>query len=673
MKSRILNIGMLVAFLSVGPVLAGDEGTQSPFSFGAGAADLAQGGANLAGSQTWTAPFWSPARLARAEQFSLGGFHSRLYDEEVAYQYLGLVFPTLDWGSFGIGVFRLSIDGIEKIDVNNFYVEDIQDNRLAFYLAYSRTISNYDFGLAVNLEHHSLDSYNTTSSPGLSLSVGRVLTFDHNRFKELAIVFNGRNLLRPNLKMLEESIDYPYTVDLGTSFKFRPQPGWNHLVTVSTSLTKVEQLDPRLALGLEYNFQNLLCLRGGLREKKLAFGAGITYKAITFDYALVDRDLGSLHMFSLTTAFGLGKTEKKARRTQKQEAEFNDLMNRQIQQQNHNMVTDLVQQGDRLFDSGDLTGASHCYDRALFLARSNRVDTVAIYGKAVEVQQQLENILHMQQYNRFMDSAQLKFDSDDFIAARYFANLALTEIPNSAQAESLLKQADGNIQKASSREELVQERLWQLDSLLSIGQIDRAVTAVRTLVEFAPEHSGVRLASKRVEFERLRNVAMTAYAREDLPVTLAVLDSALALFPGHQWWLDFHARIEKDMTKRKKEIIVEATPAPAITLSGEIKKEVDEAYWTAQSHFKKGDLKEAIQYWEKVERLAPDYLSVREYLVNAYKFVGVELYSQNQLQEAINVWRQAARLDPDNEEITKYINRTENEIRKLEELSYESN
>ncbi|MDD5426986.1 MAG: hypothetical protein PHN52_10965 [candidate division Zixibacteria bacterium] len=84
MKSRILNIGMLVAFLSVGPVLAGDEGTQSPFSFGAGAADLAQGGANLAGSQTWTAPFWSPARLARAEQFSLGGFHSRPYDEEVA-------------------------------------------------------------------------------------------------------------------------------------------------------------------------------------------------------------------------------------------------------------------------------------------------------------------------------------------------------------------------------------------------------------------------------------------------------------------------------------------------------------------------------------------------------------------------------------------------------------
>ena len=101
--------------------------------------------------------------------------------------------------------------------------------------------------------------------------------------------------------------------------------------------------------------------------------------------------------------------------------------------------------------------------------------------------------------------------------------------------------------------------------------------------------------------------------------------------------------------------------------------QVETAYKTAQEYFKKGDLNEAITHWEKVERLAPNYASVREYLVNAYKFVGVELYSRNDLREAVRVWKKAADINPDNQEIIKYINRTENEIRKLEELSYEHN
>ena len=94
---------------------------------------------------------------------------------------------------------------------------------------------------------------------------------------------------------------------------------------------------------------------------------------------------------------------------------------------------------------------------------------------------------------------------------------------------------------------------------------------------------------------------------------------------------------------------------------------------SARRYFEDGNLSQAIIHWEKVERLAPDYASVREYLVNAYKFVGVELYSQNKLQEAVDTWQKALRLQPGNDEIARYIRRTENEIRKLHELSYDEN
>ena len=105
-------------------------------------------------------------------------------------------------------------------------------------------------------------------------------------------------------------------------------------------------------------------------------------------------------------------------------------------------------------------------------------------------------------------------------------------------------------------------------------------------------------------------------------------------------------------------------------LSQEQLKEVKETYAEGRKFFEAGHLKEAITHWEKVENLSPNYMSVREYLVNAYKYVGVEMYGRNQLPQAVEIWKKAAILDPANAEIANYIKRTENEIIRLQELTY---
>ena len=111
---------------------------------------------------------------------------------------------------------------------------------------------------------------------------------------------------------------------------------------------------------------------------------------------------------------------------------------------------------------------------------------------------------------------------------------------------------------------------------------------------------------------------------------------------------------------------------PSVNLSADIRREAENNYKEARRLFEDGNLEKAIELWERIEKIAPNYQSVRQYLVKAYRFVGIELYGQNRLEESIEVWNKALDLDPFNQELIDYIKRTESEIRKLKELSYES-
>ncbi len=647
-----------------------DGGTQSPFTFGAGARDLSLGGAGIATCDYWSAPFWNPSRLAQAQRFTVGGFHSQLYDSDVAYQYFATVFPTLDWGSFAVGIFRLGVDGIEQRDAGNLLLGEFDDNRLGFYLAYGRHLSGYNVGMAVTFENHSIDTYSATSSLGLNLSLGRTLLFNFSRLRSLSVAVNAKNIIRPGIKLVGETIKYPTELDLGLSLAVVPNPGWDQALSVSARLSKVDEIDARLALGVEYSFGEMLHLRGGVEQDAPAFGAGIGYHSMIFDYAYLDRELGALHMFSFTSAFGMPTGEKRLQRAQEREAEFNAVMSDRLASRNRQMMSDLVRQGKEQLDLDNPAEASDCFDRALFLAHSIEADTTEISVLAVRALTLLDETTRINRYNGYIDSVYNYLPKEDFLSVRHFAGLALTEMPDSAEADSLLAVAEDALDRATSQEEMIRERLGTADSLLNYGKVDRAYSLIKSLHDFAPDHADVIRAMKRAEFDRWRIHASKVYAEGNLPETMAALDSALVLFPGHSWCLELRREVSNQM-KRPVALVVERAPAKAEPLSPELLKEVETAYRSAQGYFTEGNLNGAVALWEKVERLAPNYQSVREYLVNAYKFMGIELYGQNRLQAAVDIWSKASQLDPENTEINEYMKRTEREIKKMRELSYE--
>ncbi|UCE24993.1 MAG: hypothetical protein JSU74_02790 [Candidatus Zixiibacteriota bacterium] len=665
-------IFVLLFLLGVGvEASTADGGIQSPFALGAGARELALGGTGLVASDAATAPYWNASRLTRAEYYSVAAFHCRLFDSDVAYQYFGMAVPTLDFGSFGFGIFRLGISGIERRDESNLLLDEFDDNRLGFYLAYGRMFSGYDIGFAAGMESHSLADYSTTSTPGLSLSIGRTLHSGWGNLTDIYLSVGARNLIAPSMKLVNEKVSEPTVADVGLSAVLLPGRTWDQSLSVSMALTKAESVDAVLAMGLEYDLYKTLYVRGGIRDDRLSFGVGLRYSLISFDYALLDRDLGSIHMFSLTSDFGRSVSERRQQRQQEREARFAQLMEDQMTHQNQSTMDDLVATGKTFVGEGELAEAVRLFDRALFFARASGADTVEIASLMFETQDRLERQEREAGYRRLIDSARVAYGEGRYLVARHLAHQAAGLGLDSNEAASLVQEIDAAINRAENTEDVITTQLWLADSLTSYGELEQALRVIRSLSELAPADKNVQLARKKVRFEMECAGATSDFESERYEAARKHMDSALAIFPGHQWCLQMKSRITQQRVSAAIPTTSEAPALPNAPLTASMQKEVERCYRSGQDMFAQGQLQAAVTEWEKVLSLAGDYLSVRQYLVKAYKFIGVDLYGQNRLDEAVGYWKKAMQLSPANEEIAGYIKRAENEIRHLKELSYD--
>lgn len=74
---------------------------------------------------------------------------------------------------------------------------------------------------------------------------------------------------------------------VNTSFRFGASYFFSQIVQLAAEVEKTMQTDLRCKVGLEYQIINNLFLRTGFRSKpnEFCFGAGYTYKGLTFDFA----------------------------------------------------------------------------------------------------------------------------------------------------------------------------------------------------------------------------------------------------------------------------------------------------------------------------------------------------------------------------------------------------
>lgn len=651
---------------------AENGGTESPFNFGFGARELSLGGSNITHASPSAAVFWNSSRLARAEHFEITGYHSKLYQSDVAYQYMGLVYPTLDYGSFGIGIARLGISGINKRDENNFDMGSFDDSRLGIYLAYGKSTSNYDIGIMFNIESHSIDNYSNTSSPGVNISLSKSFAIDNSFINQFSTSIQYSNLLKPTMKLTEESVTYPGQLQLGLSTNLLSVDNSKNDLKLYTRFSKTDNISLAFSSGVEYTYNNILNLRTGIREGKPSYGAGLYYGLLSFDYAFVNRDLGAIHMFSVTSSFGMSVADKREMRIQKEEEKFNRLMSKRLEDKNNSMIADLSESAKKHMDANEFTDALSDYQRLLFLTKSNNQDTTDIVVLIDEISMKIEQNNLEDRYANFLDSAYTRYANTNYIEAKYYSNLALEIKSESKSANQILDSCNYYIAKQLTEKELLESQILVVDSLLNYGNINKAFRILSELYTIAPDDQRIQRLNVRTKFEKFRNQAESAYSADNLSQAKQFLLSAEKIYPGHQWCHDFADMLEEQSIKSVIPAKLPAVPNVPVVLSENIKQEAAELYRKGQDRFESGDLVAAVSYWEQVENLASDYKSVRQYLVNAYKFLGIEFYGKNKLQDAVAVWKKAEHLQPDNDEIKTYINRTLNEINKMKELTYDS-
>ncbi len=92
-------------------------------------------------------------------------------------------------------------------------------------------------------------------------------------------------------------------------------------------------------------------------------------------------------------------------------------------------------------------------------------------------------------------------------------------------------------------------------------------------------------------------------------------------------------------------------------------------YERGAEHFRAGNFDRAAYEWQPIWEKYPGYENLDDYLVKAYEYWGMELYTQHKYDEALEVWQRILTVDDNNEKALRYIQRTKEELERLRSLT----
>ncbi len=324
---RMIGVGLAALQFSL-TALAGSGKYAGEFlAIGVGGRALGMGGAAVALTSDVTAGFWNPAALARIDYPQIVLMHNEQFGSLLNHDYGAVAIPFGPSMSLGLSVIRLGIDDIADtraagIDANGNLTYDLtQFSRVdpsrvtyfnaadwAFLFTYARRVGP-DFSYGANLKFIRRD-LGENSANGIGLDVGVWYRATDDLFlgasvQDVTTTFlawdTGTNeLISPTVKLggayqiAALGGTFVPAVDMDVRFENRGSVSEIHVGPVSADLHA----------GLEYQFRNLLFLRGGYSDvKQLTLGAGLRFPKLAIDYSFAkfgsQNDIGDSHRISI--------------------------------------------------------------------------------------------------------------------------------------------------------------------------------------------------------------------------------------------------------------------------------------------------------------------------------------------------------------------------------------
>lgn len=305
-----------------------DAGTNSPFDLGAGARALALAGAYVAVADDATAIFWNPGGLAQLDQAEVSAMHINLFFD-TPYDYLGMAYPIMDWGTFALGAVRISTDGVILRDERSRLLGSGRGSLdLREYLfAYSRDVLwNIRAGAVVKVDQQRLIGDFDT---GVGMDLGLQYHFPKDMqgisgfdWENLRLGLTFQNLMGSQLRLNRVTDVLPLNIKCGVAYTYHTRDSMRQKIMISSAWEKSTWRASQLSVGLEYSLWEMLAVRGGINSNAWTAGGGVQYYGFAFDYALAGEELGLTHRFSMSYRFGSPLSRQRAAQEQQRQAEM---------------------------------------------------------------------------------------------------------------------------------------------------------------------------------------------------------------------------------------------------------------------------------------------------------------------------------------------------------------
>jgi tetratricopeptide (TPR) repeat protein len=296
----------------------GTGGTESNLSKGYGARAMGLGNAFTALADDPTAVYWNPAGLEFVYQQSATFFHMSLF-EGVSYDFLGYAYPTVEYGSFGLGIGRIGVGDIPQRDESGVLLPGgFSFAEYQIYLSYAKRLPyNITPGLTIRFARRGWSGIQGAADlvdTGIGADIGVMYKpewFGSMWYQDWSFGLNIHNFLSPRINEGLDSDVLPLTIRLGLFKKIRFVGGESFDALIDFDYS--ERRDLRLHIGTAYQYRDLGEVRLGYQSSGITFGAGVVYNMFRLDYAFGSSEYSDVfpasHRISLTVEFGMNRTD----------------------------------------------------------------------------------------------------------------------------------------------------------------------------------------------------------------------------------------------------------------------------------------------------------------------------------------------------------------------------
>jgi len=387
---------------------------------------------------------------------------------------------------------------------------------------------------------------------------------------------------------------------LGASYKagFR---GGQDAALVGVEVSLPEKAPAAVSLGGEYVVARTVALRAGLREGKLAAGAGVRWRNYSFDYSLSNAELGNMHQFSVSASFGDPVHVKVEREKQERERDVARMLveEKTNRQEVHaRLAREATSQGNHAsaveewkmvleYDSENAEAKAGLASAKEALDRKTDAEAVTVERQAKG--RWLVELAAEHVKNGELAAAGLRFrqaEELDSTNAGVAAGLARVD---SLTAVEVASQVAGARRLAASGKHLDAAMAWNKVLLLDSDNSEAARGLEAATAALQGVGQSLSEANLRVEALTQYTKAARAYERGDYTEAKARVQDMLKILPS-------------DQDGRRLADMIDERLSPQVR---KVEENIRQLYVEGMNYFNSGDYGKAIESWKKILALDP--------------------------------------------------------------------